>query len=142
MSNVKPLIYMKTYFILMMLCFGIASYSFAAQDTSLPMVTLVNQHTNTVTLNYLETISQQDYKLSWKEKTALKLVKKKIAKAEKKIKKGKKANFFGGLIALLVIGIILIPIGIFILFPLLIIGAILLALGIVGSVLGGLGSIF
>jgi Flp pilus assembly protein TadB len=134
---------MKTYFFLIVLFLGSLSQTFAAQDASLPAVTLVHQQATSITLNHLETIDNQaKNQLSWKEKVALKIIKKKIAKAERKIKQGKKTNVFGGLIALIVIGLLLIPLGAIILIPLLIVGIVLLALGIVGTVLGGLGSIF
>ena len=112
-----------------------------AQDQSLAQMNMVSPAFYTAALSSLETIEKQQI-LSWKEKKALKIAKKKIAKAEQKIKQGKKTNFLGGLIALVVIGLILIPIGAFILLPLLVIGIIVLALGIVGSVFRGLGRIF
>lgn len=134
---------MKTYIFFFVFIFMVIPASFAAQDDSYVQMNTTHTAMYTVALGQLETLQKEQSKtLSWKEKIALKIATKKLAKAERKIKQGKKANFLGGLIALIIVGVILIPLGIFILLPLLIVGIVLLALGIVGSVFRGLGSIF
>ncbi len=131
---------MKTYFFIIALFLGVSGQTFAAQDDSFVQLSTMSLASYSEALNKLEAVDKQTIEeFSWKEKLAFKAVKKQLIKAERKIKKGKKANFVGSLIALLIIGAILIPVGIIFLLPLLIIGIILLALGIVGSVFRGIG---
>jgi hypothetical protein len=131
---------MKTYFFIIGLFLSIAGQTFAAQDDSFVQMSTMNPVFYSLTLNQLETTDKQSINaISWKEKVAFKILKKQIIKAERNGKKGKKAHFFGGLLALLIIGAILIPIGIIFLLPLIIVGVILLAFGILGSTFRGIG---
>jgi hypothetical protein len=143
LSNVKSLIYMKTYIFILVLTLLTTYPSFAAQDETYAQINSIHPVMYAMTLDRLKDIqTAQANQLSWKEKVALKIITKKLAKAERKVKQGKKANFVGGLIAFIIIGAIFIPIGILFLVPLLILGVLLLALGIFGSVFRGIGRIF
>jgi hypothetical protein len=140
---------MKTYFLITLfvcgfIC-GLPSKTFAAHDDTFAQINSSQAALYAMTLEQqLAALTQaQTQNLSWKQKTALKIAKQKIAKAERKIKQGKKANSLGGaIIALVVIGALLIPLGILLLLPLLIVGVVLLALGIVGSVFRGISRAF
>lgn len=132
---------MKTYFFIMLIFCGVCGQSFAAQDDTFAQITQANIALPSA---HQPTLSEKELtqELSWKTKIALKIVKKKIIKEERKVKKTKVAGALGALIALIVVGVVLIPLGIVILLPLLLVGIVLLSLGIVGTVLGGLGRIF
>lgn len=136
---------MKTYFFFILFIFGFFcgsfTQTFAAHDDTFAQMNSSHTALYSMTLEQQESAIEkaQTPHLSWKNKIALKIVQQKIAKAERKIKQGKKANAFGGLVALIVIGALLIPFGILVLLPLLIVGVVLLALGIVGSVFRGVG---
>lgn len=140
---------MKTYFLITLfvcsfIC-GISGKTFAAHDDTFAQISSSHAALYSMTLEQqLATVTQaQTQNISWKQKIALEIAKPKIAKAERKIKQGKKANSLGaGILILIVIGALLIPLGILILLPLLIVGVVLLALGIIGSVFRGIGRAF
>jgi Flp pilus assembly protein TadB len=135
---------MKTYIFIFILIGMMPFSSWAAQDQSLAEMNVGNFEAYTLAISQLEAVQKQSsHAFSWKEKMVFKIAKRKLLKAERKVKQGKKANsLVGGLVVLLVIGVVLIPLGILFLVPLIVIGVILLALGIVGSIFRGLGSIF
>lgn len=135
---------MKTYFFIMLFFCSFYGQSFAAQDDTIAQMTQSHTALSSLTASQWNEIEKtQLQKISWKTKLAIKLAKKKIAKEERKFKKTRAGGgILGGLIALIVVGVVLIPFGILILLPLLIVGIILLSMGIVGAVLGGMGRIF
>jgi len=134
---------MKTYFFIILIFCGVCGQSFAAQDDTFVQMTQSHIAFYSLTVNQLNVSeNEQATELSWKTKIALKVAKQKIAKAERRAKKGKAGGLLGGLLAFIIVGAILIPLGALILLPLLIIGVILLAFGIVGAVLRGVGQLF
>ncbi|GAB4478581.1 MAG: hypothetical protein OHK0057_29650 [Thermoflexibacter sp.] len=132
---------MKTYlfFVLLLLIIGLNQQTFAAHDTSFPVITAVYERMDLPVENFNKST---EHCLSWKERTLSKMIHKKVAKAKKSIQHHRKSKSLGGLLALVIVGLVLIPIGIVILVPLLIVGVVLLVLGITGTFLSGIGSIF
>lgn len=136
---------MKTYLfsVFFLLVLGLNQQTFAAHDTSFPAITAVYEHVDLPTESFLEVANKStNRQLSWKERTLSKIVHKKIVKAKKDIQQHRKSKSLGGILALVIAGLVLIPIGIMILLPLLIVGVVLLVLGITGTFLSGMGSIF
>ncbi len=136
MSN---LIYMKTYLfsVLLVLLAGLHQQTFAAQDSSFSIITAIYEQSAPTAEHFGKVTNPSiKYQLSWKEKNLSKMIHKKVVKARKNIQQGKKSKSLGGLLALVVIGLVLIPIGILILLPLFILGVILLVLGVAGAFVG------
>ncbi|SFE75276.1 hypothetical protein [Thermoflexibacter ruber] len=136
---------MKTYlfFVLLLLIIGLNQQTFAAHDTSFPVITAVYERMDLPVENFLEVTNESTkHRVSWKERTLSKMIHKKVTKAKKSIQHHRKSKSLGGLLALVIVGLVLIPIGIVILLPLLIVGVVLLVLGITGTFLSGIGSIF
>jgi hypothetical protein len=133
---------MKTYLfsVLLLLIIGLNQQTLAAHDTSFPAITAVYEHVELPMENF--TNQSTKHRLSWKERTLSKMMYKKVTKAKKSIQQHRKSKSLGGLLALVIAGLVLIPIGIMILLPLLIVGVVLLVLGITGTFLSGIGSIF
>ncbi len=133
MSN---LICMKTYLfsVLLVLLAGLHQQTLAAHDSSFSIITAIYEQ-SVPTAEHFGKVTNPSvkYQLSWKESTISNMMHKKIVKARKNIQQEKKSKSLGGLLALIVVGLILVPIGILILLPLLIIGVMLLVLGIAGA---------
>ncbi len=124
---------MKTYFFIFLFLCAVFNQTFAAHDDTFAQMSSLQGGST------IEKTQIQTQNMSWKYKAALKIAKQKMAKAERKAKQG---GFAGGLIAVIVIGALLIPIGILILLPLLMVGVLLLTLGILGTVFQGISNIF
>jgi hypothetical protein len=104
---------MKTYLFSVLLVLLVLSHqqSLAAHDSSFSIITATYEHTS-ISAEHFGKVTNPSikYQLSWKERSLSKITYKKIAKARKNIQQQKKSKSLGGLLALIVVGVILIPI--------------------------------